>query len=368
MMAKRTYTREELLADHEYVTRNQFDGKLFHGGYDAQGVYHSPRTLYRWPAIQAWQQRLESEGHPYRLLPRGIMPKVSPNVAQVKFLLQHNLKEPLTFVLTAIGMVEGFGNLGIQMLPAIDFQQFVSEDLDGTAIAHLHNGLFEAHGMDEAGNEASGEYGHDHMWYVVRDLALNHPQIPDDMLSLLPVPPPPTHPRYAEIEQNSTTARLLDFKDIMTFERGDVDPLLEIMVRFMSTTLVLELLAESTFEWAKQAFGNPAVVAHAADCKHIVECIQRDEQPHVAYLETALAELRVRTLKGTDGSELPGRDLIDPVLKKMLDMQTGERNDKVRAQRLKQIEKTILEQPNGHTLLAEFSALGDEPTTQAAAA
>ena len=48
------YTSEEILADHPYARPNLFGERRLHGGYDADGVYRSPRTAVRWPAIKAW--------------------------------------------------------------------------------------------------------------------------------------------------------------------------------------------------------------------------------------------------------------------------------------------------------------------------
>ena len=48
-------------------------------------------------------------------------------------------------------------------------QQHFAESIDGTAIAHLQRGLFEAHARDEAGWEE--EAGHKQMWFAARDIA-----------------------------------------------------------------------------------------------------------------------------------------------------------------------------------------------------
>ena len=52
------------------------------------------------------------------------------------------------------------------------------ESIDGTAIAHLQSGLFEAHARDEAGWEEEG--GHKQMWFAARDVAFENP-VTDDM-------------------------------------------------------------------------------------------------------------------------------------------------------------------------------------------
>src|SRR5689334_5788106 len=86
-MPKLTYTRDELLADHDYAQLQLESGYRLHGGFDANGNYISPRTLNRWPAVEAWQDELRRRGATVidastRLLKRGPY----PTVEQQKFL------------------------------------------------------------------------------------------------------------------------------------------------------------------------------------------------------------------------------------------------------------------------------------------
>ena len=74
-----------------------------------------------------------------------------PSVAQAKLLLRSGAHGAMTRILTLIGITEGFGNDGIRALPFVDFQSHFVESIEGTALAHLHGGLLEAHGADEAG-------------------------------------------------------------------------------------------------------------------------------------------------------------------------------------------------------------------------
>ena len=55
------YSEEELLGDGTYATPLIAGGVLCHGGFDADGRYHSPRTLHRNPAVLAWQRRLQAK-------------------------------------------------------------------------------------------------------------------------------------------------------------------------------------------------------------------------------------------------------------------------------------------------------------------
>jgi hypothetical protein len=63
----------------------------------------------------------------------------------------------------------GFG-ARIREVKVPDFAAEVKESVEGTALAHLANGLFEAHARDEAGHRNEG--GHKQMWEAARDLGL----------------------------------------------------------------------------------------------------------------------------------------------------------------------------------------------------
>ena len=59
------FSQDELLADHPIAAPLTAHGRRCHGGFDEDGTYVSPRTRYRWPAIEAWEeQRLEQFGTP----------------------------------------------------------------------------------------------------------------------------------------------------------------------------------------------------------------------------------------------------------------------------------------------------------------
>ena len=52
-MSASILTREEVMASHAYARPQVEAGYKLHGGFDAQGRYHSPRTRNRWPAVRA---------------------------------------------------------------------------------------------------------------------------------------------------------------------------------------------------------------------------------------------------------------------------------------------------------------------------
>ena len=51
------WTEDELLATDPGIEPLIVGGYRCHGGFDDDGRYHSPRTRFRVPAIEAWQQQ-----------------------------------------------------------------------------------------------------------------------------------------------------------------------------------------------------------------------------------------------------------------------------------------------------------------------
>src|SRR5690606_23650458 len=154
-------------------------GVRCHGGFDGDGRYRSPRTLHRVPAIRAWQARPAREAHPPTPIAPALMPPQAPTAEQARLLLREGVRDPVVRRLTIIAIVEGFGAI-IRDVAVPDLASFAVEPIDGTALAHLGEGLFEAHARDEAGYRDEG--GHKQMWEAARDLALERPKIPGDVL------------------------------------------------------------------------------------------------------------------------------------------------------------------------------------------
>lgn len=178
------YSTAEILADHPYARPNLFGARRLHGGYDVDGAYRSPRTLKRWPAIQAWSDALlEGGGELIDASTRILTAPHYPNLAQMKLLLSHGVTLPLWNSLTTTGIIEGRGKV-LASITAPDIQSLVAEDISDTATGHLNRGLFIAHGLDEGGDDKDEVGAHDQMWYVARDLVLGEnahpiPEIPE---------------------------------------------------------------------------------------------------------------------------------------------------------------------------------------------
>jgi hypothetical protein len=329
-----TWSADELLASDDRLEPLFAGGVRCHGGFDAEGRYRSPRTRFRAPAIRAWQSRLAAEGDELIEIPRALMPPQYPNVEQAKLLLRHGVRDPIVRTLTIISIVEGFGAV-IRDVPVPDLPRLVVEPIEGTALAHLAGGLFEAHARDEAGYRDEG--GHKQMWEAARDVALENPKVPPDVLMRM-------------LGRGGRGERR---------ERSfpEIDEALENLLSTMVNVLAVEVFAAGTFDWGERLLGDPEVSADPQRAGELVRMIRSDESPHVEYLRTALSELRARTLRDARGGTLPGRRVVDGLLQRSLSGLTRsrprEQRDDVRAN----LKEAMGVARDPAALLAEFDAL-----------
>ena len=248
-----TWSEPELLANEVVAEPLVAGGVRCHGGFAGDGAYVSPRTKNRVPATKAWQQsHREQFGTEILDAPIELWPEVFPNVAQTKFLLREGVPGPTISALTRIGTVEGFGSM-IRAVSVENMQSHFAESIDGTAIAHLQRGLFEAHARDEAGWEE--EAGHKQMWFAARDIAFENPVTEDMTQTMLVrmgiVPADGKPPTPEEIRRNAEAMRRFP----------DLDLSLEMMVRRMVGLLFIEVSAFHTFAWAEEVLADTDLVA-----------------------------------------------------------------------------------------------------------
>jgi hypothetical protein len=329
-MTRSEYTADELLAEHAYAQPLVVDGARCHGGF-IEGAYVSPRTLWRAPAITAWQERLPAGEVAAILDPISTrIPPHFPNPEQTRLLVRHGVTLPLVRILSLIAIIEGYGGEVLRTVPVPPFQERVREPINGTALAHLKP-LFEAHARDEAGHRA--------MWELARDIALDHPSIPKD---LAPNFPPPTG------------LRLLP----------EIPADLEAVILRMLGVLIVEVFAVEAFTWAKTVLGDAALFVRHDEAATLITYIQQDEAPHVGYLATALAELRARTLMADDGAAVSGRTVIDRARALLVDFQTGPRHQANCSFRMQVIARSLAEHPQRDAILANLRALGPTPALQ----
>jgi len=331
------YTQEQLLASHPVEEPLMAGDVLCHGGFIASR-YYSPRTLVRLPAIQAWKRRLASDGHPLVYFPREYIPPQYPNYEQSKLLLLEGVQEPVTRALTTVAIVEGFG-ARIREVGPLDVSGDLVEDLGGTCLAHLEGGLFEAHARDEAGWRREG--GHKQMWEAARDLGLDKPEVPSDVLMQLMM-------NLGGGKARSERQRIAP----------EISEKLEGLISLMANVMVIEIFAAEMFTWGRKLLGDPEVSARPEEAGGMVRFIESDEYPHVEYLRTALSEIRARTIRSADGKrELRGEEVVDKILATQLRGIASDRPRQQRAQSRDEIHRMLMAKPNGNELRNRFENL-----------
>lgn len=336
-MARVVYSRDELMAEHAYAKPQIEAGYRLHGGFDANGTYISPRTLHRWPAVEAWQAQVKGRGFPIidastRLLKRGAY----PGIDQQKLLLGHGMGETLWNALTITGVIEARGR-ALCDAEAPDFQKIIEEDVSATSIGHLNKGLLFAHGLDEGGDKANGQGGHDDMWFAVRDALFGK--------DAFPLPEVPASIARPEI------GRLMPM----------IDKVFEDWTLLLMNVLMIEVRAEAFFSFCTNLMRSPDVfrdrrpaAMHAAE---LVERIRTDEAIHVAYLQTFVSELRSFTIKTLDGGRIKGAQMIDPIWEGMIHWHSVTQADFSREQSREAIVARIKKRTDAPALLAQFDAL-----------
>jgi hypothetical protein len=328
------YSKEELLESDACHAPLVAGGVRCHGGFDADGVYRSPRVRHRGPAIRAWQARLAREGAALVEIPRELMPPQYPSVAQAKLLVRGGVRDPIVRALTIISIVEGFGAI-IRDVEVPDLDALVREPIAGTALGHLRGALFEAHARDESGYRDEG--GHKQMWEAARDLAFESPRIPGDVLMRM----------MGRGRRQGKRARHFP----------QIDEKLEALISTMAQVLVVEVFAMGTFAWGEALLSDPEISAAPQEAADLVRFIRSDESPHVEYLRTALSELRARNLLTVDGRGIAGRTVVDGILHRVLSMITTERPKEQREDVRRDLAAALKAAGRPESLIGEFDLL-----------
>jgi len=346
------FTYEELIMDDDFAEPLLANGVRCHGGFDEDGTYVSPRTRFRGPAIDAWEeQRLERTGKDPMGMPLDTWPESFPNIEQSKFLIRNGAPQQTITSLTRIGTVEGFGAM-MRHLPLPDFQVVIDDDIRGTATEHIRKGLFESHARDEAGWE--DEAGHNLMWFAARDIAFENPVSEDQtnaMLARMGIPDTSklTMDDFARMRDAAMKARVLP---------DDIDFNFESMLSRMIGLLFIEISAFHTFAWAEGVLADPDLCAGDGEAARIVSYIRQDESPHVGYLKLALSEMRDWTWVGESGQKYDGAELIQKVWDKSLaESRFGRRGDLLRLT-MGEIEDSLEGRADKDDLVDELFSLG----------
>ncbi len=126
----------------------------------------------------------------------------------------------------------------------------------------------------------------------------------------------------------------------------------------MIRVLFIEVSAFHTFRWAEAWLSDPDLVAGEGAAGRLVTYIRADETPHVAYLATALTEMRDRTWRGTDGKKHKGADMIGTLWDHLLSQSLGPGREQGRKAVMGEVERWCLAHEGGADILAEFNSLG----------
>jgi hypothetical protein len=271
-------------------------------------------------------------------------------VDQARFLLESGLTEPIIATLTRIGTVEGFGSM-IRLSPIPDRRRTFEEDTDGTALAHLAGGLFEAHARDEAGHDpgdGQAEGGHKQMWFAARDVAFGDPPTEDETDLML---------QRMGIGQLAQAAPNRLWPD-------DVSVDLELLCERMTRLLLIEISAFHTFAWAEELLSDTELVAGEGEAARLVSYIRADETPHVEYLKTVLTEMRDRTIVGSKAT-YAGTDLLMRTWDRALAQSLGDRRRQALEAFRGEVDHAASRRPDAKDLLARFDDLGTEEVAAA---
>ena len=333
-MTKLTYTRDELMAEHDYAEPHVIAGRRMHGGFLADGTYVPPRTKLRGPAIDAWTAALQGRGGDLFDADASLLTGTRlPTVDQQRVLLRNDLGESFWNSLTIIGKIEAKGRLLADVTFA-DLQDVIVEDISEMAIGHLNGGLLVAHGLDEGGLPDQGIGGHDEMWFVARDLAFGEGAFPD-------VEPPES------IGRPDTERRIPELP-------GEIEGL----VSFLANLLLIEFRAELGFSETQAILRTPDLFpgrrAEAEEAADIIGRIRTDEEIHVTSLRLYLGEIRSCTFRTTDGGTIAGAEVIDRFWHDLVHWATVEQPKLAAEQQREMLVDRINQHPERDRVLQEF--------------
>jgi hypothetical protein len=191
------------------------------------------------------------------------------------------------------------------------------------------------------------------MWFVARDIAFEHPVTEDEtrrMLVRMGIGPSPDSADQMERRRRAAmTQRLLP---------PDIDYTLEMVVGRMIGLLLIEISAFHSFRWAEALLGDTDLVAGDGAAGTLVSYIRSDETPHVAWLRTALSEMRDRTWVGTSGRRYDGQEMIgllwDRALSDSLVLRRQENLNFV----MDQVVEALAGRADGEDIVDEMLSLG----------
>ncbi len=122
--------------------------------------------------------------------------------------------------------------------------------------------------------------------------------------------------------------------------------------------LLIEISAFHGFRWAEAVLSDRELVAGDGQAATLVSYIRADETPHVAWLRTALSEMRDRTWIGTSGRHYAGTQMIGRLWDRALgDSLTVRRRDNL-SFLMGEIELALADRSDGGDVIEEMLSLG----------
>jgi hypothetical protein len=158
-----------------------------------------------------------------------------------------------------------------------------------------------------------------------------------------------------------SSAQLDEMRRVAIAQRtlpDDIDFTLEAVVSRMIGLLLIEISAFHGFAWAEAVLGDRSLVAGDGAAATIVSYIRSDETPHVAWLRTALSEMRDRTWVGTSGRHHRGDEMIGLLWKRALKDSVMLRRQESLNFTIGEIEHALAGRPDGDDIMDEMLTLG----------
>jgi hypothetical protein len=131
------------------------------------------------------------------------------------------------------------------------------------------------------------------------------------------------------------------------------------MIQRMIAILLIEISAHHAFAWAEELLADQDLVAGEGAAARLVGFIRQDEAPHVAYLATALTEMRDRTFVGESGRRILGTEVVGALWERGLADSLGPRREQNLRVARREIEDALDGRGHHEELLEQFDALAD---------
>jgi hypothetical protein len=162
-----------------------------------------------------------------------------------------------------------------------------------------------------------------------------------------------TSPKSAEqisqLQQAAIAGRVLP---------DDIDFTLEMVVGRMIGLLLIEISAFHGFRWAEAVLSDTELVAGDGAAATLVSHIRADETPHVAWLRTALSEMRDRTWVGENGRKHDGTSMIEKLWDRAMENSLLLRRQENLQFFMSEIEEAVDGRRGGADLIEEMLSLG----------